>query len=130
MKIKPLEFYLRLFHEYSLIDKIKVFLAKKKEEVLAGLILLRNRFICHYWFSAIKKNYENLGQGDLLQWEAIKWSKAMGSRYYDLCVVEPERLPDIAHFKLGFSKNLVPFYLITKKSLLYRACSKFNLKIF
>jgi lipid II:glycine glycyltransferase (peptidoglycan interpeptide bridge formation enzyme) len=97
-----------------------VMIAEKDGEPLAGVVLLRNRYFCHYWLGAGKKSAENLGQGEILQWEAIKWAKQMGCQYYDMCVVESERLPNIARFKMGFSRTTVPFYCITRKRLGYR----------
>jgi len=54
----------------------------------------------------------------------MKWAKQSGAKYYDLCVVEPERLPNIARFKLGFSKNIVPFYYLTKRPFIFRILSR------
>lgn len=123
LKTNPREYYIKILKTYFQNNKSIIFLAKKNSNLLSGNILLRNKHICHYWLSARKRGAENLGQGELLQWEAIKWAKKTGSGFYDLCVVEPERLPDIARFKLGFSKHIVPFYHITKRKLSYRIIS-------
>ena len=78
----------------------------------------------HNWKIANKQDSKNYGQGELVQWESIKLSKEMGSKYYDLCVVEPERLPTIAKFKLGFSKQVVPFYIVSKRSLFFKIINR------
>jgi len=120
LKIKPKEYYCKILETYVPNCRATIMLAKKDNAVISGLLLLRNKHICHYWLGATKKGTENLGQGELLQWKAIKWAKETGSRYYDLCVVEPERLSNIARFKLGFSKRIVPFYCISKRKIGYR----------
>ena len=79
----------------------------------------------HLWVAGKPKEiFENVPRQDLLVWETIKWSKENGSKYFDLCVVESGRLPNIARFKLGFSKKIVPFYLYTKRNLAYRVISR------
>ena len=124
MKTKLREYYTGILKQYIPKRKAMILLAKVRSNYVAGVIVLRNKHIAHYWLGASRKNVDNLGQGELLQWEAIRWAKRNGSGYYDLCVIEPERLPNIATFKLGFSKETVPFYCITKRTLAYRALSK------
>ncbi len=130
-KPKPLEFYLKLFERCYPKDKAVIFTAKKNGEFLSAVMLLRNSHICHYWIGFTKPGAQNLGQSELLQWEAIRWAKRLGSSYYDLCVIEPHRLGGIARFKLGFSRNRVPFYLYNSVALprrilrrLSNGCSK------
>lgn len=124
LRINPQSYYLRILEALAFKNKSVVFLARKKARLLAGVILLRNNYMCHYWSGAHLNDAGNEGHGELLQWEAIKWAKENKSQFYDLCVVEPERLPNIARFKLGFSKNLTPFYYISKKNLLFRAVNR------
>ena len=78
----------------------------------------------HYWQGASRAVAPRLGQNELLQWEAIKWAKRIGCEYYDLCVIEQKRLPNIAKFKLGFSKNIIPFYLLNIKPLGFKILSR------
>lgn len=124
LKIKPKEYYKKILETYYPRNQAIILLAKKESNILSGNILLRNRHICHYWASARNRLTKNLGQGELLQWESIKWSKENESRYYDLCVVEKDRLPQIAMFKLGFSKDIVHFYYFNNRRISYRIMSK------
>lgn len=124
LAIKPEQYYVRILRNCVPNDKAIILLAKMQSVVLAGVVLLRNRYICHYWLGTGRKDAQNLGQGELLQWEAIKWAKENGSQYYDVCVVEPERLPHIAKFKLGFSKRTAPFYCISRKGFAYRVAAR------
>lgn len=125
LEIKPKSYYSRVLEAYVPNAKAVILLAKVHSNIISGVILLRNKHMCHYWLGANRKKEGNLGQGEFLQWEAIKWAKENGSMYYDLCVVEHERLPQIARFKLGFAMNVVPFYLYRKRPLAYRVMSKF-----
>jgi len=129
LEIKPEECYTRILDTYIPSTKAIILLARMQSLAASGLVLLRNQHFCHYWLGASNRKIGNLGQGELLQWEAIKWAKNYGSMYYDLCVVEQERLPRIAMFKLGFSRNTVPFYCITRRTLAYRILSRIR-KVF
>jgi len=116
----PKEYYKRIIKYYEPLNKCKIFLSKINNRYLSGIIVLRNEFFAHYWVGGMYEINANLYQNDYIHWEAIKWAKQCGSKYYDLCVVEQERLPTIAQFKLGFSKNVVPFYYIGRKSAGYK----------
>lgn len=124
LETKPVSYYENVLHNYFVKKQAVIFLAKMNSKVISGVILLGNKNVMHYWQGASKKDGPNLGQNELLQWEAIKWAKDNGSKYYDLCVVEKERLPNIARFKLGFSKNIVPFYLLNMKPISFRILSR------
>lgn len=124
LKSKPETYYRDIMDIYFKKKQAVILLAEKDNEVISGIILIGNKYIMHYWQGASKKGVPNLGQGELLQWEAIKRAKQNRCHYYDLCVVEKERLPNIAIFKLGFSKNIVPFYHLTKKPMSFRILSR------
>jgi hypothetical protein len=121
---KPSTFYERVMKTYEPMGRAVIIAARYQNEVIAAVMLVRNSLICHYWLGASRASAENLGQGELLQWEAIKWAKKCGCKYYDLCVIEEERLPNIARFKLGFSQHIVPFYCITQGGAVYRLIAK------
>ncbi len=120
----PKEYYQKIIEHYSHTNKCKIFLSEINHTLLSGIVTIGNKYLIHYWLGGMLDINKNLYQNDYIHWEAIKWAKESGSRYYDLCVVEPERLPNIARFKLGFSKRIVPFYCITKRKIGYRAISR------
>jgi hypothetical protein len=123
LKEKPFAYYEKILKAY-VPEKAMVSIAYLEDKPLAGVMILGNKNVMHYWQGASTSDFPNLGQGEMLQWDAIKWAKNAGAKYYDLCVIEPERLPHIAHFKMGFSKELVPFYCISKKSFLFRVINR------
>lgn len=81
-----------------------------------------------YWLGASSVNSPGQGQGELLQWEAIRFSRVMGCRYYDLCYIDREKLPHIYEFKKGFSKQEARILYFNRKSLLYRVLNKLQVK--
>jgi hypothetical protein len=117
-------FYREILEYYKFKDKAALFLAFKDEILLSGLIVIGNNNLMHYYKGASIKERVNDGQGELLQWEAIKWSKEKGARYYDLCVVNKSRLPDLYRFKAGFSSEIYSFPTLADNGLGYKIASK------
>lgn len=131
--IRDINFHREIFNIYYDNRKANILLAHYDNKPIGGVFLIGNKNSMHYWLGVQKSNNNmNKGHGELLQWEAIKWSKNAGSTYYDLCyVISKKQLIDqdikqkrIAEFKKGFSKELVPFYCINKKSFLFRVKNK------
>ena len=121
---KQIKYYKDIFQKYSFVNAA-IFFAAKDKKIISCLFLVGNSNVIHYWQGATVFDVEkNLYQNELLHWEAIKWSQKRGSSYYDLCVIEPERLPSIAQFKMGFTKKLIPFYYISKKTFVFKVLNK------
>lgn len=125
--LKPSTFHEQVLKSYESSERSVVMTARYHNEIIAAIMLVRNALMCHYWLGANSAASENLGQGELLQWEAIKWAKKHGCRYYDLCVIEEERLPNIARFKMGFSHKIIPFYCLTQRGMMYRLMARSRL---
>jgi hypothetical protein len=99
--------------------------AKYMNSFISAIITIGNKNFMHAWVAGrIEELPPNLYQNELLWWESIKMSRDSGSKFFDLCVIEPERLPQIAIFKSGFSKNFVPYYNFTAKGSGYRYLNK------
>ena len=124
LKASPLNYYKNILSAYYPTGNALLMISFYKEKPLAGVILVGNKNVMHYWQGASRSEVPNFGQGELLQWEAIKLAKKRGTWYYDLCVIEPERLPNIAQFKMGFCKELIPFYCLGKKSFFFMVINK------
>jgi hypothetical protein len=118
--LHPIEYYKALIEKFVEGHAVKLFLAKHGDSLLAAIFVVSNKWFSHYWIGVKSDRTENLGQGELLQWHAIRWAQQQGSKYYDLCGYEPGRLPRIAEFKADFSKHIVPFYLYSKRPLASR----------
>jgi len=122
----PYEYYENIIDYYGPLNKAIIMIAFFEENPISGLFLVGNKNVIHYWQGASEHNVPNMGQGELLQWEAIKWAKKQGAKYYDLCVIEPKRLPHIAQFKMGFTKEFVSFYCLNRKNFLFKIMNKFQ----
>lgn len=121
----PADLFIKLFKRFYPVGKIAAFASKLDNNYLASGMIIGNEKVIHLWVAGKpKKILEGVPRQDLLIWETIKWAKKNGCHYYDLCYIDREKQPDIARHKLGFSKNIVPFYFIVKKNLSFRIISK------
>lgn len=119
----PVSFFEELIKEVKNVHFVP-FVAYKDDSPCGALGLMYDKNYAIYWLGSTNHNAGNFGQGDLLQWEAIRHSKANGCKYYDLCYIEKERLPHIYEFKKGFSKTEVEVPYILKKQTLFRIMNK------
>lgn len=97
------------------------FTARLDNDSIANIVIVSDKNYSIYWLGNNAGKARNDGQGELLQWKAIQVMKAKGCRYYDLCYIEKDRLPDIYKFKSGFARNVVEVPLDTIKPLSFRA---------
>ncbi len=100
-----LEFHRRLFIHYASRNQAFIGVAFKNSAFLSGILVLGNLNYMHYYKGASKGGISNDGHGELLQWEAIKMSRSIGSAFYDLCDLNKQRLPEIYNFKSSFAKE-------------------------
>lgn len=127
LKEGPEIFYDKLYRYYFDKNKVSIFAAKFEGKYISTYFNIGNRHIIHVWIAGRIVNLpKSLFQNQLLMWESIKWAKKNGSKYFDLCVLEQKRLPHIARFKLGFSKNIVPFYHLSRRPISFRILSRFQ----
>jgi len=124
----PLDFFIELFASSRNVH-FDILWAENDKVKIAAVVTIYDRNFSFYWLGIPIENTPNLGQGELLQWEAIKRSKENGCRYYDLCYIQKEKLPHIYKFKKGFSKTEVPIILHTKKTIVYKVLNKILKKI-
>ena len=99
--------------------------AYKGDRILSNLCLVFDKDYAIYWLGNNANDTINDGQGELLQWEAMKLALAEGCSYYDLCYIEPERLPHIYKFKKGFAKDVRAVSVLSQRTMM----SKFLMKI-
>lgn len=123
------EYYQSIFNAYCFNHKATILIAFKEDIPISGVFILGNRNFMHYYKGATSLNIENQGQGELLQWEAIKLAKRLGARYYDLCNLNRDKLPDIYKFKTGISNQIWTYPILRKKKLIYKVGSKLIKKL-
>lgn len=126
LSVTPDGFHESLMEHYGPKNQAAVLLAEREGELLYGIFVLGNKNVMHYWHGAPAEDVKNLGQGELLQWEAIRFAREIGSSIYDLCVIEEERLPSIAKFKLGFTENRIPYGTYVAKTFGFKIIAKLS----
>jgi hypothetical protein len=114
----PKSYYQRILQELTPYGWVKALLALDKGKPIAGAIFLCFKDTVYYWSGASFSEYRYLSANDLIQWELIKWANQNNYKYYDLTRVEPEGLPGVAHFKLGYGGELIPIYIAIRRTLL------------
>lgn len=77
-----------------------------EDNLLSNIIVAFDKDYAIYWLGNNTKSL-NLGQSELLQWHAIRIMKEHGCKYYDLCFIEKDKLPNIYEFKKGFAKTII-----------------------
>jgi lipid II:glycine glycyltransferase (peptidoglycan interpeptide bridge formation enzyme) len=93
----------------NLLGDSKLLLSKKDGVIIAGGIFIFDKefSIYYYWASTSKKEYRNLMAPYLLQWEAIKYAKKIGSKIYDfLWVASPGEKNSPLSWVTDFKKKL------------------------
>ena len=91
-----INFFIDLFQSVKNIS-FDILWAKQNNSMLACLVLAKDKDYAIYWLGFTVEGSPNAGQGELLQWDAIKRAKNAGCRYYDLCTIEKDRLPHRFH---------------------------------
>ena len=104
--------------------KFHATLVKYENKIISSHVMVSDKNIALYWMGLNAVLIPNLGQGELLQWMAIKNAKKFGCKFYDLCYIEKERLPKIHEFKKGFSQNESQIVNFCVKPLSYRIINR------
>lgn len=119
----PRAFFSELSQQTGNIS-LDIWAAYSRNNHLANVGIISDKNFSIYWLGNNAQKVKNMGQGEILQWHVIQEMKKKGCRYYDLCYVEPEKLPHIYKFKKGFSKNAVAVPYYQQKSLPFRFINK------
>ena len=121
--VQPKAFFIDLFQNVKNF-KIEVLSAYNEEDECVGMtVLVMDKNYAFYWLG-IQIPSRNLGQGDLLQWEAIKRAHENGCKYYDLCHIDEIKLPAIFKFKKGFSNQRMKIATYNQKSYAHKVINK------
>lgn len=74
----------------NLKENSALYLAKKGEKTVAGIIITFFKDTAIYYYGASSNEDRNLMAPYLLQWHAIKQAKKQGYKYYDFFGIAPE----------------------------------------
>jgi len=119
-----LDYYKNFIQNYGSQKQAFVLIAYKEKVPVSGLFILGNKNYMHFYKGASLFDVKKVGQGELLHWEAIKLSKSLGAKYYDLCNLNKEKLPEIYRFKTGISQNIIEYTKYTKNSIGYKVANR------
>jgi len=118
------DFYDKILKEFGPKGQAFILIAYKNGVEISGVFILGNKNYMHYYKGASAFGVKNEGQGELLQWEAIKLSKTLGAKQYDLCNLNKDSLPKIYKFKTGISKNIYQYPIFSQNALGYKIVNK------
>jgi lipid II:glycine glycyltransferase (peptidoglycan interpeptide bridge formation enzyme) len=76
--------YFRVMFELFAPERAALLLAEVEGEPVAGLMTLAHRDTAYYLFGASSNTHREKMPTYFLQWEAIRWAKAIGCQRYDL----------------------------------------------
>lgn len=114
----PKEYYENLLRELSGSDLkkgfAKMFLAEHENEIIAGIIVTFYKNTATYYFGASGDLKRNLMAPYLLQWEAIRYAKNLGFKYYDFLGIAPENSRShpwagVTEFKKKFGGTVIKY---------------------
>lgn len=77
----------------------RLFIARYKGELAAGVFLLRSGRSVHYIWGGADRAFSKQRVGEAVQWAAIEWGLSQGCDRYDLEGIDPTRNPGTYHFK-------------------------------
>jgi len=120
------DYYNNILKNYGTKKRAYLLIAYKEERPISGVFIIGNKNYMHYYKGAGLFDIKNEGQGELLQWEAIKTSKSLGVKYYDLCNLDKDKLPSIYRFKTGISNNICRYPKFTMNKLGYKIMKRLN----
>ncbi len=89
--------------------KIKLFLAKYNDKIIAVDIVSFFGDTATYLHGASLNEFRNTMAPNLLQWEVIKLSKTQGYKYYDFYGIDEKKWIGVTKFKKGFGGNEINY---------------------
>jgi hypothetical protein len=93
-----------------------------KDKPIAAIFCVFDKTTAYYLLGGYDYEYKHHGAGALAIWEAIKYSKEIGLKYFDF---EGSIIPQIERYFRGFGGILTPYYRINKAKLLFEILLKF-----
>jgi peptidoglycan pentaglycine glycine transferase (the first glycine) len=110
--IRKPSYYEDVWRSFVQADLAQPFIAEVDGDAVAALIAYRFGNTAWYIYGMSRNAHREKMPNHLLQWEAIRWAKAMGCSTYDFWgapdIPDPEdRMWGVYRFKLGFNAQLV-----------------------
>ena len=99
-------------------NNCSVFIAKRNEKRLSGIIVLNYGNCAYGWIGFPKMEGDRLLVNELLMWEIIKWAHSKG--YHTLENLGADDITTFP-FKRKFNPRLQPYFTVTAASFLFRS---------
>jgi len=95
------------FKTFNIDNQASLYLAKYKNQYIAGSIFISQGNTCYYHYSGSLTKYRKIPGSSLIHWENIKNCKKRGLQKYNFWGISPENKPDhpwqgLSFFKMGF----------------------------
>ena len=105
--IRPFSYYADAWGTFVRQGLAQLFLARREEDTLGGLILFHFGDKAWYMYGASTDRHRSLMPNHLLQWEAMRWARAQGYSSYDMwgapdVLDETDPMWGVYRFKMGF----------------------------
>ena len=112
--IHSFDYYWRAWQIYAPIEQAQLLLAEYEGQLLAGIFIGCMARQAIYLYGASGNEHRNLMPNYLLQWEAIRWSKAKGAISYDFWGIPEtddarEAMAGVYRFKSGWGGRIVRY---------------------
>lgn len=107
----PKDYYQNFLEILGQQNAAKLYLAKHKNEIIAGILVTFFGEEATYYYGASSNEYRNLMAPYLLQWEAMRDAKQKGLKWYDLFGIAPENQKNhpwagVTQFKTKFGGKI------------------------
>lgn len=102
-----------IYHHLVKKGEAKILLAKRRGEIIAGMILLFSPETTYYFFAASGQKYLSLCPNDLLVHQGICLAIREGRRFFDLMASQKEDVA-LMNFKEKWGAQKHPFYFYEK----------------
>lgn len=113
------DFFKLIWDKFHRLGCVYVWLAKYKDEVIAGNVIFRSRDTMDWWSNVTRTKYRNLNPTNLLLWTAIEWGLDNDIEIFNFG--RTRQGSTIHHFKKGWGGSEVVLsdftYFRTQKSL-------------
>ncbi|MFN3301250.1 MAG: GNAT family N-acetyltransferase, partial [Sediminibacterium sp.] len=101
------EYYLdKILFGFAADENSFAFVTFRKKQPIACSFCINDKYIAYYILGGYDKELKHHGAGALAMWEAIKYSKTLGLRYFDF---EGSMVPQIERYFRGFGGILTPY---------------------
>lgn len=111
MPAQPLRYFRELWEAFGEQGGVRVLLAEKDGEVVAGMVLLVSGTTVRYAYGASNERYLKFGPNDALMWNAISWACENGYARFDMGRTARDN-PGLGQFKRnwGAAEEPLPYY--------------------